>query len=50
LEGTADAISKDITGKYKLIDFKTSKAERTEEQFEKKMQKIIYTWMFSLLV
>lgn len=48
LEWTIDMISKNIvTGKFSLIDFKTSKAERKPEQYEAKIQKFIYPRLLS---
>ena len=50
LEGTCDQIAKTSYGKYKIIDFKTSKDERKQDKFDKEVQKIYYSAMLANIV
>lgn len=50
LEGTIDAICKDSNGWFRLIDFKTSKAEWKPETYDNKIQKFIYPRLLAQMV
>ena len=50
VEGTCDQIVKTPECKYKIIDFKTSKAEWTQGKFDHEIQKIVYSAMLASTV